>query len=117
MRPYEIAALPTYRVAVSEGLLGAAAVSLRSLGFGDDSSFQNSAEFITKVVSLVSLARLGFRDETMHFIGDSKSALSWALKGRATGKTARNAVIVFALLAQELGITVSGTDHLRGDAR
>jgi hypothetical protein len=94
--------------------MGGAAVSLSSLHFGDDSSYQNCAEFITKVVGLLGLAKLGVRDQSLHIIGDNVSALAWTRKGRAKSTLARNAVLVFVVVSLELGITIDGTDHLAG---
>jgi hypothetical protein len=112
---YEMSALETYLDQVAKGLVGGGAVSLLSLGFTDDSSHQNCAEMISKVIGLIGLARLGIRDIAIHVIGDSKSALSWVRKGRATGDLARNASVVFVRLALELGITVASTEHLEGE--
>jgi hypothetical protein len=95
-------------------MCAARGLSLCSLGFGDDSSNQNTAEYTTKVLGVVGLARMGVRDIPLHLIGDNMSALSWARKGRAKGELARNAVLVFVLITQELGITVASTSHLRG---
>ena len=47
---------------------------------GGDSSYQNSMEFITIVVSLAILVSLGLRDITVVVQGDSTSALAWASK-------------------------------------
>lgn len=113
---YNKLALTTYTEQVTLGFLGGVAVSLSSLCFGEDSSYQNCAEFITKVVGLLGLAKLGVRDQTLHVIGDDMSALSWARKGRTRSALARNAVLVFVTVALELGLTIDGTDHLRGES-
>jgi hypothetical protein len=109
---YNKLALTTYTEQVTLGFLGGVAVSLSSLCFGEDSSYQNCAEFITKVVGLLGLAKLGVRDQTLHVIGDDMSALSWARKGRTRSALARDAVLVFVTVALELGLTIDGTDHL-----
>ncbi len=51
------------------GLVAAAvAVSLRGLGFGAESGYQNSAEFIATAVGVVGLVRLGLVDQAVHVI-------------------------------------------------
>ena len=43
-----------------------------------DPSYQNAVEFLAVVVSLLVLARLGFRNISVRFAGDSVSSLAWA---------------------------------------
>ena len=70
----------------TEVVLGGGAVSLRGLGFGSDSSFQNSAEYIGCILGMVGLALLGVRDADIEIRGDSVAALTWAETERPRGR-------------------------------
>ena len=65
-----------------EVLLGGAAVDLSPLGFGDDSTYQNTCEFITLVLGIRGLSALGLTDPekpvSVMLRGDSVTALTWA---------------------------------------
>ena len=69
----------------TEMVLGGGAVSLRGLGFGSDSSFQCSAEYIGCILGMVGLALLGVRDADIEIRGDSVAALTWAETERPRG--------------------------------
>ena len=75
--------------------IGAASWSISSLGFGEDSSFQNTAEFMAAVMSVIGLVRYGGAAEPTLMRGDSKSALSWAEKKRYRGNLAVPACFLF----------------------
>ncbi len=59
--------------------MGVSAISLESLGFGVNSAFQNSAEFIVAVIALLGSIQLmpSYMNANICFRGDSVSALSW----------------------------------------
>ncbi len=80
----------------SEASLGGCAVNLRELGFGTDSGYQNTAEFIGAILSLIGLLQMGIRDVAIEVRGDSMAALTWTIKGRTKGDLATNAAMVFA---------------------
>jgi hypothetical protein len=59
----------------SEVCLGGGAADLTQFGFGKDSSWQNTAEFIGAVIGINALALLGIKGEGIKLRGDSKTAL------------------------------------------
>lgn len=95
--------------------LGAAAVDLKWLSFGVDSSFQNVAEYIGGLVGLVGLIKLGVSNVAVEFRGDSLTALSWAKKEKSKGELVSNAAIVFSLLCIRFGLNVQETKHISGE--
>jgi hypothetical protein len=104
--------------------VGGIAVSLLELGFGEDSSNQNCAEFIGATLSLIVLRSLGLSGRPVRLEGDSISALTWAEKGTARGERAHNASMVFSLASVRWGLLVpfdsfgfvSGKDNFLCDA-
>jgi hypothetical protein len=60
--------------------VGAVAVDISLLGFGEDSQFQNSAEFIAATIGLLGLVLLGLDGSAVRLRGDSMSALCWGAK-------------------------------------
>jgi hypothetical protein len=82
-----------------EVVVGAAAMSLEEFNFGEDSAWQNAAEFIGATVGLAMALGLGLRDQTVEVRGDSVTALTWADTQRFRGWRASNAAVVFALVA------------------
>ena len=102
----------------SETIVGGAAVSLASLGFNDDSSYQNTSEFIAVVLSLRVLRTI-FPDVTaISLRGDSVSALTWASKGQFRGDLVTNASILYTLILIVTGIEIVGEPvdfHLKGE--
>jgi hypothetical protein len=86
--------------------VGGIAVSLLELGFGEDSSNQNCAEFIGATLSLVVLRSLDLSGRPVRLEGDSISALTWAEKGTARGERAHNASMVFSLASVRWGLLV-----------
>jgi hypothetical protein len=86
----------------SEGLetcMGGGAVSLEAGGFGDDSSFQNTAEFIGATVGVAFAISLGIKDQTITLRGDSMSALVWCEEERYRGFNVSNASVVYTMLS------------------
>ena len=81
---------------------------------GGDSSFQNSMEFITIVLSLAILASLGQRDITIVVQGDSTSALAWASKRKFKTARCRVAALVYMRISMRCGVLVSGVTHQAG---
>ena len=73
--------------------LGGAAVDLRSLGFGDDSSFQNVSEFISLLIGVVGAIAMGWDISSVLFVGDSQTELTWAREGRFRPSNVRNSAM------------------------
>ena len=65
----------------SEEPMAYASVDISCLGFGEDASFQNTAEYLASLLCARGLAMLGAAGEPVLLRGDSKSALAWARKG------------------------------------
>lgn len=82
----------------------------------DSSAYQNSAEFIAIVYGLIALVRCGVSNCSIHLIGDSVSALSWADKESFKGEKGNgNMYIVYALLCTKFNLHVGGTTLLKSE--
>ena len=106
-----------YRVAAdgTEDPIGALSGDLRQLGFGQDSSHQNTAEFIAATVGLLGALALGYAGASVILRGDSTSALCWCFHQRFHGSLTANAAVVFTLLLVQSGITVVNTQFLTSE--
>ncbi len=68
-----------------EVCLGYLSVDLSTLGFGEDSSFQNLCEFLVAILGIIGAIRLhGNAHQPIHvgLRGDSVTALTWVETGR-----------------------------------
>lgn len=99
----------------SEVAIGGSAVDLRGFGFGVDSSFQNTAEYIGCTLGLIGLALLGIRDVDIEVRGDSITALTWAETERPRGELVTNASIAFTLLIINFGFDIKKSVHISGE--
>ena len=97
------------------GALVGGAVYLRGFGFGSDSSFQNTAEYIGCILGVVGLVLLGVRDADIEILGDSIAALTWAETERARGQLVTNASMVFTLLSIRFNLDVKKGVHISGE--
>ena len=101
--------------------LGGSAVSIKGFGFGIDSSFQNTAEYIGMVLGILALVKMGVRDVDVLIRGDSTTALSWVTEGRIKGPHAVNAAVVVTSLYIRFGIRprysvfLAGLDNHKAD--
>lgn len=99
-------------------LLGGCAASISSFGFGKDSSFQNTSEFIGSVLGVIIAIQLGYVDSMRRLgiglVGDSTTALSWLKEEKYRAGAVSNASVVFTLLAFELELAVSDTVWISG---
>jgi hypothetical protein len=94
---------------------GGARVSLRSLEFKDDSSHQNTAEFIGVILTIVTMVRLGIKVRYVKIRGDSVTALTWATEERFRSDLVTNAATVFVLLMVSLGVEIVSQTHISKD--
>ena len=92
--------------------MGGSAASLAALAFGDDSSNQNTAEFIGAILALLTARRLGITDLTLSFRGDSVTALTWIEEGQARSDRASNAAVFLTLLVLEWRVLTDETIHI-----
>jgi hypothetical protein len=94
--------------------VGGSAVSIREFGFGTDSGFQNTAEYIGTVLGILALVKMGVRNVDVLIRGDSTTALSWVTEGRIKGPEAINAAVVVTALYIRFGIRPRYSDFLAG---
>jgi hypothetical protein len=97
-------------------MVGGGACSLLPLGFADDSSYQNTAEFIGAIFVIITMTRLGFQNIKVKLRGDSISALTWAVEEKFRSDLVHNAAVVFILLLISTGAEIVGYEHLAGEA-
>jgi hypothetical protein len=89
-------------------------VDLTPLGFGTDSSFQNTAEYIAGLLSVIGMVMLGKAHLPCMFRGDSLSALTWIDKGGVRSDTAIKAAVLWAQAAVTFQVAVTGSVHIDG---
>jgi hypothetical protein len=99
---------------VDEVCLGGGAADLTQFGFGKDSSFQNTAEFIGAVIEIIALARLGVTGEGVKLRGDSKTALKWGRGEKVSGAEVINAAIVMSTVYMKFGMEINESEFLSG---
>ena len=102
------------RINGAEVCLGGSAVSLRTLGFEDDSSYQNLCEFIGATLGMIGLGKLGVRGVDVAMRGDSVSALTWVSTERYRGSNVSNASMVFTMLCITQELVVKESTHISG---
>jgi hypothetical protein len=95
-----------------ESLLGGAAVDLRTLKFGWDSSFQNCAEYITIVIGVVGAIAMGWDTSAIEIMGDSESALRWASSGRFRSDNVINAATVLSVICASRDVHFMDSKHI-----
>lgn len=91
-----------------------AQVDISSLGFGVDSSWQNTAEFIAAIFCLRGAHHLGWSNTSVLLRGDSVSALTWAKKEGVRSDRASSAGVVFVYQAMLCGDLDLSVVHLEG---
>jgi hypothetical protein len=98
----------------AEALVGGSTVPLEQMGFGEDSSFQNTAEFLAIVVGLIGVLRLSRAGERVAVMlrGDSVTALTWAETARFRSDRATRAAVAYVLLLSRQMLQVTGVVHL-----
>jgi hypothetical protein len=97
-----------------EACVGCSAVSIADFGFGVDSSYQNTCEYIGMVLGVLALVKLGVRGVDVVVRGDSTSALSWMDRQKVSGAAAMNAALVLVSICIKFGIEVNYTAFLEG---
>jgi hypothetical protein len=81
---------------------------------GEDSSFQNSAEFLSLVVAFVLIVRLGSAGAPVEIRGDSVSALTWAFKERFRAGRSLRATIAYVAIGSRYDLEVCDAVHVAG---
>jgi hypothetical protein len=104
----------------TERSVGLAAVDLRTLGFGDDSGFQNTAEYISMTAASRGAVQLRLQGllidgepiSGVWLRGDSSTALTWGMKGRVKSTVALNACLVTVMQTVRCNMPIFGGEHV-----
>ena len=96
-------------------LLGAFQFDLSDLNFGNDSSFQNLAEFITAILSLCGTIKLLGSFNSVSFRGDSVTALQWCHEHRFKSIQAKNSSFIFIMILLRYNIQVDKVIHISSE--
>lgn len=80
----------------------------------DDSSWQNTVEFIAVVVAFAGLARLGVASEDIIIRGDNISSLQWAVSESFKSERARNASVLYTFIGLAYDLKTSEGRHIAG---
>ncbi len=84
--------------------MGGSAVSIKDFGFGKDSSFRNTAEYIGIILGILALVKMGVRNVDVLIRDDSTTALVGGTEGRISGQHAISAAVVVTALYIRFGI-------------
>lgn len=95
-----------------ERFLGSVSVSLSTLKFGHDSSFQNAAEFIAAVVGLVVTMKLCEPGTCVKFRGDSISALTWLQTFKFKSILIHKMATLYTYVCLRHGFHISDSSHI-----
>ena len=99
----------------TEVAVGVSAVDLTFLEFGEDSSFQNLAEFIGAILAVMGQIILGLSSRSLALRGDSVTALTWAITERPRGSIVTQAAMLWSLLCVATDVNVSEVTHIAGE--
>jgi hypothetical protein len=80
----------------------------------NDSSNQNTMEFVAVVLGLLLAWRLKLKHFHYDLHGDNMSSLAWAKADRVNSLLARRANIIFTTISMHLDATLSETEHVPG---
>jgi hypothetical protein len=94
--------------------LGSSTVNLNSLGFMEESKYQNYAEFIVAVIGVIGAIHLIPNLKHVAFRGDSISALTWLKSGRVKSDIANNVSTIFINLCIKYHLEVTSVSHIPG---
>ena len=97
-----------------ERCLGGGAASIAEFGFGTESRYQNTSEFIGEVVGMIALVKLGGRDAGVKLRRDSKTALKWGREEKVSGEDALNAAFVMSTLCIQFHLEINDSEFLKG---
>ena len=79
-----------------------------------DSSYQNTCEFLAALLGLLLAHSLDLSHFRYRLIGDSRASLAWSLTGRASSLRARRANVSMSLLLLRTGAILADTVHVPG---
>jgi hypothetical protein len=92
-----------------------ASIDITDLQFGEDSSFQNTAEYIGGLLSAFGMIRLGVGDQPALHRGDSVSALTWTQKGTVRSDLAIKPALLWGVLVMTTQCDVVNIHSLSHD--
>ena len=79
-----------------------------------DSSYQNTVEFIAVVLAMACLASLGVSNASVRLRGDNVSSLGWSVRERFKGCLCLNSAVVYIAIGSRYDLRVEETVHLPG---
>ena len=79
-----------------------------------NSSYQNTMEFIAVVMAVALMVKLGVRNANVDITGDNTSSLTWAQSERFKGARSQRAATVFIALGISFDIEVGEAAHVAG---
>ena len=94
----------------TEVCMGASAVDLSGLGFGGDSSYQNTSEYIGAILGIIRLVKMDIRSVDIELRGDS---IAMSQNGEVSGRSSDQRVYGFyyALCGFQSGCQVCNTHN------
>ena len=98
----------------AETPVGVASQSLLHCEFGDDSSFQNTVEYMGALLAILGVIALGYSGREVGLRGDSVSSLQWVKKGKARSALAMPTAFAHTRVVQREEIMIQGLDHISG---
>ena len=94
-------------------------VPLVELKFGEDSSFQNTCEFLAATSGALSCLRFQPPDDGSYVVvelrGDSVTALQWANSSRFRSASVNKAVTLFTLLIVRQHVVIASVEHVAAE--
>ena len=98
-----------------ETLVGYSSWNISCLGYGTDSSYQNTAEFVSGILALMGIVVLGLPRDAVKLRGDSKSSLSWTHARKFRSINAQPAAVVFIIFLSLSGMKLLEPEFLSGE--
>jgi len=81
---------------------------------GEESRWQNTAEFVAVVMGVVTLVRMGYRGITIKLKGDNISSLKWGSKEHFSSRLCFKAALVYVMLGVAFDVRVVEAEHVPG---
>jgi hypothetical protein len=101
---------------VDGSYLGASTINFLSFRLLSESRFQNYAEFLVSIISIIGAIHLRPDVSSIAFRGDSRTALAWLSTGRIKSDIASNLALIFVHLCIDHKISVDKVSHLPGES-
>ena len=95
-------------------MIGYCACDIEYFLLGEDSSYQNTSEFVAQTMALAWLASIGIVNQPVFLVGDSVSALTWAKKLKFNSVNCQRAAILFTTLGYYSSNYVAEIEHIAG---